>query len=117
MIDKYTLEIPTYKQKVILRGALLSDVYRTRNAVSLIVIQENLRAIAKLEENAVVYRDMLDDKDSVIDVMDKTIETITTENKQLKKVVIKTKTKLGIVIGIAVLSPFIKPTYDYFIKK
>ena len=49
MTDKYTLEIPTYKQKVILRGALLSDVYKTRNAVSLIVIKEQAKVIGKLE--------------------------------------------------------------------
>lgn len=117
MIDKYTLQIPTFKQKVILRGALLGDVYKTRNVVSLIVIKEQAKAIAKLEENAVGYRDVIDDKDSIIDLNNKTIEILTLDNKQLKKINKKIKTKFGVVIGVALIAPFIKPTYDYFIKK
>ncbi len=117
MTDKYTLEIPTYKQKVILRGALLSDVYKTRNAVSLIVIKEQAKVIGKLEENAVVYRDIIDDKDSIIDLKNKEIDILTLDNKQLKKINNKLKIKFGLVIGIAIIGPFIKPTYDYIIRK
>lgn len=117
MTNKYTLEIPTFKQKVILRGALLSDVYKTRNAVSLIVIKEQTKVINKLEENAIVYRDIIDDKDSIIDLKDKQINILTLDNKELKKTNRKLRVKFGIVIGAAILSPFIKPSYDYFIKK
>ena len=88
------IQIPTYKQKIILRGALLSEVYRTRNKLNEIMLQEQAKAMDQYSLSNNKLRLQIISLNDVILNDSLLIATKDVEIKGLKKTIVKQKVKI-----------------------